>query len=93
MSTEEIQVEKIVVVDDFISDTSEEKHNVSDDEAVIDISKEGWDSEMISYPYVFNKGNNLIMLYNGNGFGKIAQTSDVSVIHDSVSPRLQNPEK
>lgn len=41
-----------------------------DDEAGIDISKEGWDSEMISYPYVFKKGNNLIMLYNGNGFGK-----------------------
>ena len=41
-----------------------------DSEAGIDISKEGWDSEMISYPYVFKKDNNLIMLYNGNGFGK-----------------------
>ena len=41
-----------------------------DDEAGIDISKDGWDSEMISYPYVFKKDNNLIMLYNGNGFGK-----------------------
>ena len=25
---------------------------------------------MISYPYVFKKDNALIMLYNGNGFGK-----------------------
>ncbi len=41
-----------------------------DNEAGIDISKEGWDSEMISYPYVFKKDNNLIMFYNGNGFGK-----------------------
>ena len=41
-----------------------------DKESGIDISKEGWDSEMISYPYVFKKDNNLIMLYNGNGFGK-----------------------
>lgn len=41
-----------------------------DSEAGIDISKEGWDSEMISYPYVFKKDNNLVMFYNGNGFGK-----------------------
>ena len=41
-----------------------------DDKAGIDISSEGWDSEMISYPYVFKNDNNLIMLYNGNGFGK-----------------------
>lgn len=41
-----------------------------DNEAGINISKEGWDSEMISYPYVFKMDNNLVMLYNGNGFGK-----------------------
>lgn len=41
-----------------------------DDFAGIDISNEGWDSEMISYPYVFKNNNELIMLYNGNGFGK-----------------------
>ncbi|MBL7544821.1 MAG: hypothetical protein JNL11_13470 [Bdellovibrionaceae bacterium] len=29
-----------------------------------------WDSEMICYPYVFNIGEQLVMLYNGNGFGK-----------------------
>lgn len=27
--------------------------------------------EMISYPYFFESDNNLIMLYNDNGFGKI----------------------
>lgn len=41
-----------------------------DDKAGIDISNDGWDSEMISYPYVFKCNNRLIMFYNGNGFGK-----------------------
>ena len=41
-----------------------------DDKAGIDISDDGWDSEMISYPCVFNCNNRLIMFYNGNGFGK-----------------------
>ncbi|MCD0471081.1 hypothetical protein [Flavobacterium sp. JAS] len=39
--------------------------------AAIDISKDNdWDSEMISYPYVFKNNNDFLMLYNGNGFGK-----------------------
>jgi hypothetical protein len=38
--------------------------------ASIDISNEGWDSQMISYPYVFKNNKELLMLYNGNGFGK-----------------------
>jgi len=41
-----------------------------DDKAGIDISNYGWDSEMISYPYVFKNNNELMMLYNGNEFGK-----------------------
>jgi hypothetical protein len=41
-----------------------------DDKAGINISNEGWDSEMISYPYVFKSDDRLIMLYNGNGFGE-----------------------
>lgn len=36
----------------------------------LDVSSEGWDSEMICYPYVFKHGTNLYMLYNGNGYGK-----------------------
>lgn len=36
----------------------------------IDVSHEGWDSEMICYPFVFTHKNNMYMLYNGNGYGK-----------------------
>jgi hypothetical protein len=40
------------------------------DESGIDISKSGWDSEMIEYPFVFDHKGQTYMLYNGNGFGK-----------------------
>lgn len=40
-----------------------------DVEAGIDASAEGWDSEMIEYPCVFEHGGGLFMLYNGNGYG------------------------
>ncbi|MES2618321.1 MAG: hypothetical protein V4613_10600 [Bacteroidota bacterium] len=33
-------------------------------------STEGWDSEMVCYPFVFNYNNRLMMLYNGNAYGK-----------------------
>lgn len=36
----------------------------------IDVSKTGWDSEMIEYPFVFNHEGEKYMLYNGNGYGK-----------------------
>jgi hypothetical protein len=36
----------------------------------IDISKSGWDSEMICYPSIFTLNNNTYMLYNGNGYGQ-----------------------
>ncbi len=35
----------------------------------IDVSKAGWDSEMIEYPYVFNHSGKKYMVYNGNGYG------------------------
>lgn len=41
-----------------------------DNNSGIDIAAEGWDSEMISYPYVFKNNNELVLFYNGNGFGK-----------------------
>ncbi|WP_411170334.1 hypothetical protein ACH36K_07595 [Clostridium sp. MB05] len=41
-----------------------------DDEINIDLSKSGWDSEAISYPYVIKVNDLFIMFYNGNGFGK-----------------------
>ena len=41
-----------------------------DEEAGIDISESGWDSEMICYPHVFDHKGKRYMLYNGNGYGK-----------------------
>jgi hypothetical protein len=41
-----------------------------DDEVGIDVSENGWDSEMISYPFIFEYKNNRYMLYNGNSYGK-----------------------
>lgn len=38
--------------------------------AGIDVSKSGWDSEMIEYPFVFDHKGQRFMLYNGNGYGK-----------------------
>lgn len=37
--------------------------------AGIDVSPEGWDSDMICYPFVFDHAGQRWMLYNGNGFG------------------------
>ncbi len=41
-----------------------------DEDAGIDVSSSGWDSEMIEYPYVFDHKGKRYMLYNGNGYGK-----------------------
>jgi hypothetical protein len=41
-----------------------------DNEVGIDVSSEGWDAEMICYPYVFEHKGKKFMLYNGNGYGK-----------------------
>ena len=40
-----------------------------DDCAGIDVSPEGWDSEMIEYPHVVQHGGTKYMFYNGNKFG------------------------
>ncbi len=39
-------------------------------EVGIDVSANGWDSEMIEYPFVFDHKGQRYMLYNGNGYGK-----------------------
>lgn len=44
--------------------------NRMDDMAGIDVSSEGWDSEMICYPCVFDHEGKRYMLYNGNGYGR-----------------------
>lgn len=36
----------------------------------IDVSADGWDSDMIEYPCVFDHGGRRFMLYVGNDFGK-----------------------
>ena len=36
----------------------------------IDVSSEGWDSEMISYPHVFELDGNIYMMYLGNQVGR-----------------------
>ncbi len=41
-----------------------------DEDVGIDVSKEGWDSEMICYPCIFDCKGKRYMLYNGNGYGK-----------------------
>ena len=42
----------------------------SDDDAGIDVSETGWDSEMQCYPHVFRLNERIYMLYNGNEFGR-----------------------
>ncbi|MDX2219906.1 MAG: hypothetical protein SF172_12860 [Burkholderiales bacterium] len=41
-----------------------------DDQAGIDVSTEGWDSQMQCYPHVFRFGGKHYLLYNGNEFGR-----------------------
>ena len=40
------------------------------EDAGIDVSADGWDSEMIEYPFVLDHNGQRYMFYNGNGFGK-----------------------
>jgi len=41
-----------------------------DSKAGIDVSDEGWDSEMISYPHVFELDGSVYMAYLGNQVGR-----------------------
>lgn len=40
-----------------------------DENAGIDVSPDGWDSEMIEYPNLFESNGSIYLFYNGNGFG------------------------
>jgi hypothetical protein len=42
----------------------------NDDEAGIDVSEDGWDSDMLCYPHAFHCAGKIYMLYNGNEFGR-----------------------
>lgn len=41
-----------------------------DAQAGLDVSSDGWDAEMIAYPFVFHHRGALYLLYNGNGYGR-----------------------
>jgi hypothetical protein len=41
-----------------------------DDEAGIDVSSDGFDTDMIEYPFVADARGRRYMLYNGNGYGE-----------------------
>ena len=41
-----------------------------DDQVGITVSRCGWDSEMIAYPFVYCQKDRFYLFYNGNGFGK-----------------------
>ncbi len=51
---------------------SEDLHNWTrkDELAGIDMSEDGWDSESLSYPFVFRLDGKVYMLYQGNEIGK-----------------------
>jgi hypothetical protein len=54
----------------FASSTDGRQWSRDDAISGIDVSPDGWDSEMICYPYVFGHEGRLYMLYNGNGYGR-----------------------
>jgi hypothetical protein len=41
-----------------------------DGAAGISPSENGWDSDMLCYPHVFQCGENVYLMYNGNEFGR-----------------------
>lgn len=52
------------------AESDDGKHWLRHDECVgISVSKSGWDSEMIEYPFVFDHRGRRYMLYNGNNYG------------------------
>lgn len=42
----------------------------NDSKVIMDVSKDGWDSQMIAYPHVFSIDDRIYMLYLGNGVGR-----------------------
>ena len=54
----------------YASSEDGEKWNSQPELSGIAVSRQGWDSEMIEYPFVFDHEGERFMLYNGNGFGK-----------------------
>jgi hypothetical protein len=55
--------------------------------AGIDVSPEGWDSDMIEYPCVFDHAGRRYLLYAGNGYGATGFGLAVSSAADENAPR------
>lgn len=53
---------------------AESKDNIDwerkDEQVGIDLSDEGWDSQMMAYPYIVDWKDRRYLFYNGNGFGR-----------------------
>jgi len=51
---------------------SPDKYNWTRDDGLagIDVSEEGWDSEMLSYPHLYEHEGEIYMFYLGNGVGR-----------------------
>jgi hypothetical protein len=41
-----------------------------DDQAGLQVTPGGWDSDMVAYAFVFDHDGQRYMLYNGNGYGR-----------------------
>lgn len=54
----------------FASSTDGRNWERNDTLSGIDVSPDGWDSEMICYPYVIEHQGIMYMFYNGNDYGK-----------------------
>ena len=54
----------------YASSTNLTHWDRDDSKAGIDVSKEGWDAEMISYPHVFDLDGQTYLAYLGNGVGR-----------------------
>lgn len=53
------------------AESADGKHwDRKDDEVGLSTSQDGWDSEMVEYPFIFDHKNQRYMLYNGNGYGQ-----------------------
>ena len=50
-----------------------------DEDAGLDTSTSGWDSEMVAYPVVFTRSGIRYLLYNGNGYGATGIGAAVAV--------------
>ena len=58
-----------------------------DEQAGIAAADSGWDSQMIEYPFVFAQRGQLLMVYNGNDYGKSGCGFAVNIARPSASAR------